>query len=49
LGVEQASHAFYLGRELYKASLALQLGKEYMQEQPLRWGYLSQPAAENAE
>lgn len=48
LGVEEASHAFYLGRELYKASLAVQLGKEYMQEQPLRWGYLSQPSAENA-
>ena len=42
LGVEDASHAFYLGRELYKAYLAVQLGKAYMQEEPLRWGYLSQ-------
>lgn len=41
LGVEEASHAFYLGRELYKASLAVQLGKRYVQEEPLRWGYLS--------
>lgn len=49
LDVEEASHAFYLGRELYKAALAVQLGKEYMQEQPLRWGYLSRAAGENAE
>jgi len=42
LGVDDASHAFYLGRELYKAYLAVQLGKAYMQEEPLRWGYLSQ-------
>ncbi len=49
LEVQEASHAFYLGRELYKASLAVQLGKEYMQEQPLRWGYLSRVAEEDAE
>jgi dihydropteroate synthase-like protein len=41
LGVEDASHAFYLGKELQKASLAIQLGKKYIQEQDLRWGYLS--------
>jgi len=41
LGVEDASHAFYLGRELQKASLAAQLGKKYIQEEELRWGYLS--------
>lgn len=41
LEVDDASHAFYLGRELYKASLAVQLGKRYMQEEPLRWGYMS--------
>lgn len=34
-----AGHAFYLGRELEKASLALRLGKRYVQDQPLRWGY----------
>lgn len=45
LDVADASHAFYLGRELYKASLALQLGKKYLQEEPLRWGYLSQEEA----
>ncbi len=42
LGVtDDASHAFYLGRELQKAALAVQLGKRYMQEEDLRWGYLS--------
>jgi dihydropteroate synthase len=41
LGVEAPSHAFYLGKELMKARLALLLGKTYVQEQPLRWGYLT--------
>jgi len=41
LGVEDASHAFYLGRELHKAALAVRLGKKYTQEAELRWGYLS--------
>ena len=35
------AHAFYLGKELMKARLALLLGKTYVQEQPLRWGYLT--------
>jgi len=43
LGVEEAGHAFYLGRELTKAQLALQLGKNYQQDRPLKWGYLSVP------
>jgi dihydropteroate synthase-like protein len=42
LKVEDASQAFYLGRELQKAQLAMQLGKKYVQESDLRWGYLSQ-------
>ncbi len=50
LGVAEASHAFYLGHELTKAQLALQLSKNYEQDQPLRWGYLTveedQPAHE---
>jgi dihydropteroate synthase-like protein len=45
LGVADPGHAFYLGRELSRAKLALSLGKTYVQEQPLRWGYLT-PAAE---
>lgn len=36
-----ASHAFYLGYELAKASMALQLGKQYEQDQSLRWGHLT--------
>ena len=41
LNVEDTSHAFYLGRELERASLALKLGKKYIQEESLRWGYLT--------
>ncbi|MCI4435798.1 MAG: dihydropteroate synthase-like protein [Ignisphaera sp.] len=33
--VSELSHAFYLGRELMKAEIALQLGKNYVQEMPL--------------
>jgi dihydropteroate synthase len=40
LEVENSSEAFYLGRELQKAQLALKLGKKYIQEEELRWGYL---------
>ena len=36
-----ASHAFYLGFELAKATMSLQLGKQYNQDQPLDWGYLN--------
>jgi dihydropteroate synthase-like protein len=41
LGVEEATHAFYLGRELMKAKLAITLGKTYRQEGALSWGYLT--------
>jgi dihydropteroate synthase-like protein len=41
LNIEDASHAFYLGKELQKAAIAIQLGKKYIQEENLRWGYLS--------
>ncbi|MEO6055884.1 MAG: DUF6513 domain-containing protein [Gemmatimonadales bacterium] len=43
LGVDEATHAFYLGRELMKASLAITLGKTYRQEGALAWGYLTPP------
>jgi len=33
--ISQLSHAMYLGRELEKAEIALQLGKNYIQEEPL--------------
>jgi dihydropteroate synthase-like protein len=41
LGVEDPSHAFYLGWEMMKASLAIQLGKQYTQDRALRWGFLT--------
>ena len=43
LDVTEATHAFYLGRELAKASLAVTLGKTYRQEGALSWGYLTPP------
>ncbi len=43
LGVTEATHAFYLGKELAKAKLAITLGKTYRQEGPLGWGYLTPP------
>ena len=43
LGVDEATHAFYLGRELMKAKLAITLGKTYRQEGALSWGYLTPP------
>ncbi len=42
LDVRDGEHGFYLGRELERAALAVQLGKKYTQEVPLRWGYLSE-------
>jgi dihydropteroate synthase len=41
LGVVEPNHAFYLGKELAKASLAVALGKTYRQEGQLAWGYLT--------
>jgi dihydropteroate synthase-like protein len=41
LGVDEATHAFYLGKELMKATIARALGKNYRQESPLDWGYLT--------
>jgi dihydropteroate synthase-like protein len=38
-----ASHAFYLGYEMAKAVTALTLGKQYTQDQPLNWGFLTRP------
>ncbi len=42
LRADDASQAFYLGRELQKAALAVRLGKKYVQEEDLRWGYLNE-------
>jgi dihydropteroate synthase len=43
LGVTEATHAFYLGKELAKAKIAVTLGKTYRQEGSLSWGYLTPP------
>jgi dihydropteroate synthase-like protein len=43
LHVEEPTHAFYLGKELARASLAVALGKTYRQEGALSWGYLTPP------
>jgi dihydropteroate synthase-like protein len=48
LGVESdGGHAFYLGVELARAQIAHQLGKRYVQDQPLRWGSALPEVAEN--
>jgi dihydropteroate synthase-like protein len=41
LDVDDPAHAFYLGKELARASLAITLGKTYRQEGALTWGYLT--------
>ena len=42
-----AAHAFYLGYEMAKAVTALTLGKNYMQDQALRWGFLTRAGEES--
>lgn len=41
IGPLTAEHAFYLGMELQKARTALTLGKQYIQDEALRWGFLT--------
>ncbi len=41
-----ASHAFYLGYEMCKAMMAIQLGKQYTQDEALNWGFLTVPESE---
>jgi dihydropteroate synthase len=43
LDVADVAHAFYLGKELMKATIARGLRKSYRQEGPLDWGLLSFP------
>lgn len=38
MGIDNASHAFYLGYEMAKAMTAITLGKNYTQDQALSWG-----------
>jgi len=41
VGSLSSEHAFYLGMELMKARTALTLGKQYVQDEALRWGFLT--------
>ena len=43
VGLTDSTHAFYLGYEFAKAVTALTLGKQYTQDEPLRWGFLTVP------
>ena len=50
LGVENdASHAFYLGVELARAQIAHQLGKRYVQDEALNWGFVSEDRGRKTE
>ncbi|MBI1733393.1 MAG: dihydropteroate synthase [Gammaproteobacteria bacterium] len=40
---EDAPHAFYMGVELERARIAWQLGKRYVQDEPLKWGVTVPP------
>jgi dihydropteroate synthase-like protein len=42
-----APHAFYMGVELARAEIAWQLGKRYVQDQPLDWGCAVERRAED--
>jgi dihydropteroate synthase-like protein len=44
---QDAAHAFYMGVELARAELAWQLGKRYVQDQPLAWGVAVERPAED--
>ena len=48
MGVDDASHAFYLGYEMMKARTALTLSKTYRQDQALEWGFLTVPEVRRA-
>jgi dihydropteroate synthase-like protein len=43
------AHSFYLGYEIAKAVTALTLGKNYTQDQALRWGFLTLPEVSHRE
>jgi dihydropteroate synthase-like protein len=40
MGISDPSHAFYAGRELQKAAIALKLGRNYVQDDEMSWGAL---------
>jgi len=44
---DDSSHAFYLGVEIARAQIALQLGKNYNQDNELEWGVASEKKEED--
>jgi len=46
---DDASHAYYMGVEVARAQIAWQLGKRYVQDQPLEWGCAVDAAAQDLE
>lgn len=44
---QDGAHAFYLGYELAKAEIAMQLGKRYAQDNPLDWGVAADKKSED--
>lgn len=49
LEIDDPTHAFYLGKELMKATIARGLGKQYRQEGPLHWGVHGFPEPRRAD
>ena len=49
MGVDDPSHAFYIGYELMKAKTALTLNKDYRQDRSLSWGFLTEPEVSHRE
>ncbi|MGH8503201.1 MAG: DUF6513 domain-containing protein [Gammaproteobacteria bacterium] len=46
---DDGGHAFYLGMELARAQIAWQLGKQYSQDEELKWGFAVEQPPEDLE
>ncbi|MDR1944013.1 MAG: DUF6513 domain-containing protein [Synergistaceae bacterium] len=44
MGITDPRHAFYVGRELQKAAIALSLSRNYVQDDDLSWGVFGEPS-----
>jgi dihydropteroate synthase len=40
MGISDPNHAFYIGRELQKAAIAMRLKRDYVQDDEIHWGVL---------
>ena len=49
LEIDDPSHAFYLGYEMAKAMTAITLGKNYIQDEALDWGFLTRDEVSHCE